>query len=77
MSDRKGDAEGFSGSADALDSETAGDAQQDQPRTRRRRRVTQPAPAGSDPHPFDPPEEVRSGRENDDRLKADKPPHWG
>ncbi len=48
-----------------------------QPRARGRRRVTQAAPEGSDPHPFDPPEAPRSGSENDDRLKADKPPHWG
>lgn len=46
-------------------------------RPRGRRRVTQAAPEGSDPHPFDPPEAPRSTGENDDRLKADKPPHWG
>ena len=39
-------------------------------------RVTTDAPAGSDPSPA--PEPARgSGRENDQRLKADKPPHWG
>lgn len=42
-----------------------------------RRRVTQAGPEGSDPHPFDPPEEPRSVTENDDQLRADKPPHWG
>ena len=42
----------------------------------RSRRVTTEAPAGSDPNPA--PEPSRSsGSENDDRLKADKPPHWG
>lgn len=41
-----------------------------------RRRVTQAAPDGSDPHPFDPPEVPRSESENDDRLRADVPPHW-
>lgn len=39
-------------------------------------RVTTKAPAGSDPNPT--PEPSRnSGTENDARLKADKPPHWG
>ena len=39
-------------------------------------RVTTAAPAGSDPTPA--PEPSRnSGKENDARLKADKPPHWG
>ena len=45
--------------------------------TRRRRRVTQAAPEGSDPHPFDPPTAARAEGENDDRLRADRPPHWG
>lgn len=40
-----------------------------------RRASTKPVP-GSDPNPQ--PEPLRhSGDENDDRLKADKPPHWG
>jgi len=39
-------------------------------------RVTTEPPAGSDPNPA--PEAPRgSGTENDARLKADKPPHWG
>ena len=39
-------------------------------------RVTTDAPAGSDPTPA--PEPSRgTGTENDARLKADKPPHWG
>lgn len=42
----------------------------------RGRRVTTAAPAGSDPTPT--PEPSRgTGAENDERLKADKPPHWG
>jgi hypothetical protein len=50
----------------------------DEPRAPRRphRRVTTEPPAGSDPEPL--PEPPRStGTENDERLKADKPPHWG
>ncbi|MBN9238662.1 MAG: hypothetical protein J0J03_03210 [Leifsonia sp.] len=42
----------------------------------RHRRVTTEAPEGSDPNPS--PEPARhAATENDDRLKADKPPHWG
>ena len=42
----------------------------------KRRRVTTAPPPGSDPNPA--PEPPRStGSENDARLKADKPPHWG
>lgn len=42
---------------------------------RRRRRVTTPPPEGSDPTPA--PEPPRgTGTENDERLKADKPPHY-
>lgn len=45
-------------------------------RPRKHRRVrTAPVP-GSDPNPQ--PEPSRhTDNENDDRLKADKPPHWG
>lgn len=43
---------------------------------RRRRRASLPAPAGSDPHPYDPPLEPREDGENDERLRIDKPPHW-
>lgn len=40
------------------------------------RRVTTDAPAGSDPTPA--PEPARhASTENDERLKGDKPPHWG
>lgn len=52
--------------------------QSDAPPTPRRpnRRVTTPPPPGTDPNPV--PEPPRStGSENDARLKADKPPHWG
>jgi hypothetical protein len=46
------------------------------PRDRPRRRVTTEAIAGSDPNPQkEPPRHAEN--ENDDRLKADKPPHWG
>jgi hypothetical protein len=42
---------------------------------RRSRRVTTPPPPGSDPTPL--PEPPRgTGAENDERLKADKPPHY-
>lgn len=41
------------------------------------RRATLPAPAGSDPAPYDPPLEPRRESENDDRLQGDRPPHWG
>lgn len=45
-------------------------------RVRKHRRVsTDPVP-GSDPNPQPEPSRY-SGEENDDRLKADKPPHWG
>jgi hypothetical protein len=43
---------------------------------RRSRRVTTPAPEGSDPTPT--PEPGRHHiTENDEQLKRDKPPHWG
>ena len=43
---------------------------------RKHRRVTTKPVPGSDPNPQ--PEPLRhSGDENDERLKADKPPHWG
>lgn len=44
---------------------------------RRPRRATLAAPIGSDPEPHDPPLEPRNNNENDDRLNADRPPHWG
>ncbi|MEL0626229.1 hypothetical protein V6245_04635 [Salinibacterium amurskyense] len=40
------------------------------------RRVTTPPPAGSDPHPTGEPKRHQNN-ENDERLKGDKPPHWG
>jgi len=57
------------------------DVRGDAPRTRRaRRRVTTTAPPGSDPAPARAPltaEPERHGSgENDDRLRADKPPHY-
>ena len=40
------------------------------------RRVTTDAPVGSDPAPA--PEPPRhASTENDERLRSDKPPHWG
>ena len=43
---------------------------------RQRRRVTTDAVPGTDPAPAnEPPRHIAS--ENDDRLRADKPPHWG
>ena len=44
--------------------------------TRRRRRVTTEAVPGSDPTPQNEPAR-HLDNENDERLKADKPPHWG
>jgi len=45
-------------------------------RARVRRRVTTAPVPGTDPNPS--PEPTRHAEnENDDRLKADKPPHWG
>lgn len=45
-------------------------------RARRHRRVSTELVRGSDPNPQ--PEPPRhAGNENDDRLKAEKPPHWG
>jgi hypothetical protein len=43
---------------------------------RKSRRVTTEPPEGSDPLPTGEPPRHRA-RENDERLKADKPPHWG
>ncbi len=43
---------------------------------RRRRRVTTKAVPGSDPTPQNEPAR-HAENENDERLKADKPPHWG
>ncbi|WP_130484765.1 hypothetical protein [Microcella putealis] len=57
------------------------DARRDSARARRgRRRVTTTPPPGSDPAPARAPltsEPERHGAgENDDRLRADKPPHY-
>jgi hypothetical protein len=44
-------------------------------RPRTRRRVTTPPPDGTDPTPA--PEAPRHpGNENDERMRADKPPHY-
>ena len=58
------------------------------PEPRKHRRVTTPPVPGSDPEPQRSAEAVRAaedadvswgdrGGENDSRLIADKPPHWG
>jgi hypothetical protein len=47
-----------------------------EPRGRKRRRVTTASPTGSDPYPTSEPERHQVN-ENDERLKGDKPPHWG
>lgn len=41
----------------------------------RKRRVQRPAPAGTDPKPAPEPDR-HSATDNDNRLKADKPPHY-
>ncbi len=46
------------------------------PHARKRRRVSTEPPQGSDPHPTGEPERYLVD-ENDERLKGDKPPHWG
>lgn len=61
---------------DAAEAATAEVAAGPKLRKRKSRRVTTPHPEGSDPSPT--PEPPRTtGTENDDRLRADKPPHWG
>lgn len=45
-------------------------------RPSRHRRVTTEAVPGSDPTPSPGPPQ-HDGTENDERLKDDKPPHWG
>lgn len=52
------------------------DLDADPPAPRRPRRVTTPPPAGSDPAPISEAPRHRAN-ENDQRLRADKPPHWG
>ncbi|WP_217133885.1 hypothetical protein [Leucobacter chinensis] len=68
---------------------TSDDSKPAQPAKRRNRRVVTPPPAGSDPQPaahghperWDEtgaaPRGARGAGENDERLKNDKPPHWG
>ena len=52
------------------------DLDADPPAPRRPRRVTTPSPTGSDPTPISEAPRHRAN-ENDQRLRADKPPHWG
>ena len=65
------------GARDAAAEPLEGELEPGTPKPKRKsRRVTTPPPEGSDPSPA--PEPPRStGTENDDRLRADKPPHWG
>ncbi|GAA4267600.1 hypothetical protein [Frondihabitans peucedani] len=61
---------------DAQDHASATPAEPPRGRRRPGRRVTtEPAP-GSDPTPA-PIDRRRDTHDNDARLKADKPPHWG
>lgn len=67
--------------SEQADNGTTADARGDAARARRaRRRVTTAPPPGSDPAPARAPltaEPERHGAgENDDRLRADKPPHY-
>ncbi len=58
---------------DAAAPDAAAPVERRRPRTRRR--VTTPPPDGTDPTPA--PEAPRHpGNENDDRMRADKPPHY-
>ena len=54
---------------------TSHDEPAPEPRRTRRRVTTEPVP-GSDPNPAPEPPRT-SGTENDERLRADVPPHWG
>jgi hypothetical protein len=53
-----------------------GAAHPDEPRRRKHRRVTTKAVPGTDPEPQKEPPRHEGG-ENDERLRQDKPPHWG
>jgi hypothetical protein len=48
----------------------------EEPRRRKHRRVTTKAVPGTDPEPQKEPPRHEGG-ENDERLRQDKPPHWG
>ncbi|QHO69223.1 hypothetical protein BHD05_05745 [Marisediminicola antarctica] len=64
------------GDATRSDAATADEVRARAAGTRRRRRVTTQAVPGSDPTPQNEPAR-HAENENDERLKADKPPHWG
>lgn len=51
------------------------DQAKDRGQKKPRRRVVVPPPSGTDPAPVSEPERHQS-TENDERLKADKPPHY-
>ena len=56
----------------------APDSENEAPRTgeKKRRRAQVPPPEGTDPHPEGEPDRF-SDDDNAERLKGDKPPHWG
>ncbi len=62
-------------SADITRSEEAEGVGPGERRRKRHRRVRTVAAPGSDPAPLPEPRR-HAPDENDDRLKADKPPHW-
>lgn len=67
------DAEGVGGDGDAVRA-----PEQSKPANRRApRRAHRPGPVSSDTSPEDPVATTRDAGENDERLQADKPPHWG
>ncbi|GHD79371.1 hypothetical protein CLV85_0941 [Salinibacterium amurskyense] len=87
MAERSNDADAgtnVKSSADAMSSAAADSGVEPDPaaeatsraKRSKSRRVTTPPPAGSDPHPTGEPERHQNN-ENDERLKGDKPPHWG
>ena len=62
-------------SADATRSDEAVGGGRGERRRSRHRRVRTEAVVGSDPEPQPEPRRL-STHENDERLRADKPPHW-
>lgn len=64
------------GQSDEADGTASGEDREGKPGRRKNRRVSTRAVPGSDPSPQPEPRR-HADNENDDRLKADKPPHWG
>lgn len=75
--DRAGDGADVTDRGAAAPASAHPSTDQQVPRTRRpnRRVRTEPVP-GTDPNPAPEPRR-HSSSENDERLRADKPPHWG